>query len=215
MYLTCIVLAAGNSSRLGQMKQLVQYKGITLLERQVDMVLPLADHVTCVLGFQAEQIPKINNKKVGYIINSQWQQGLSSSIVAALSELPEQTTHIMLLLSDQWRVSTSDCLQLKSIAQEQNQAIVVAGKNSESKQLFSPPVVIPRCYFEELALLTGEGGAKTVIQKHISDVVSVDMPCAFDDLDTPEDLQHYKKQIRKEKELSNDQVKRKWQGSSV
>lgn len=215
MYLTSIVLAAGSSSRLGQMKQLVPYKGNTLLERQVEMVLPLADHVVCVLGYQAEKIPQINNKKVSYIINSRWRLGLSSSIVAALSELPEQTTHIMLLLSDQWRVTSRDCLQLKDIAKEQNEAIVVAEKSSENKRLFSPPVVIPLGYFEELKSLTGEGGAKTLIQKHMSEVVSIDMPTAFDDLDTPEDLQHYKKQIRKEKELSNDQVKRKWQGSSV
>jgi len=215
MFTTAIVLAAGSSSRLGTMKQLVPYQDKTLLERQVEEVLPSVEHVMVVLGYQASIIPKINNKKVTYIVNENWQQGLSSSIVAALSKLPVQTTHIMLLLSDQWKISTADCRQIIGLAEEQGEAIIAAEKKIENKPLFSPPVVMPRRYFDELKTITGEGGAKSIIQKHKANVVFVTMPNAFADIDTPEDLKNYKKQIRKEKELSNDQVKHQWQGSSV
>ena len=65
-----IVLAAGQSSRLGQMKQLVSIKGKSLIENQLEQALKVSNKVYCVLGFNADEIKsRINHLPIKTIIN--------------------------------------------------------------------------------------------------------------------------------------------------
>ena len=81
-----IVLAAGGSTRLGRPKQLVQFKGETLLEHTLKQVNMLGfQRKVLVLGSRHEEIlGKIDANGYQVVVNSDWEQGMASSIKLGL-----------------------------------------------------------------------------------------------------------------------------------
>jgi molybdenum cofactor cytidylyltransferase len=107
--LEIIILAAGNSSRLGQPKQLVVYQGKTLIEHIVSNALQVSPHVTVVLGSHAKRIEWTLNQAQLFpkiVYNADWEQGMGTSIKAGVSSLTNKQAPIMILLSDQPAVKT-------------------------------------------------------------------------------------------------------------
>ena len=84
-----IILAAGNSSRMGQAKQLKVFAGKTLLERSIDAGCQSdCKSVIVVLGANHEQIrSQIDNQSAIFIQNPNWEQGMGSSISCAAHQL--------------------------------------------------------------------------------------------------------------------------------
>ena len=73
--LAIIVLAAGQSSRLGQMKQLLPINNKSLVATQLEKALVVSNNVYCVLGCQAEQLQRcIDHLPITTIINSDWEK---------------------------------------------------------------------------------------------------------------------------------------------
>ncbi|WDE04125.1 nucleotidyltransferase family protein [Thalassomonas viridans] len=192
--LAVIVLAAGGSTRLGQPKQLVEFAGKSLIARQCLQALQLTGQVFCVLGCQAELMAKqLTGLPVTRVINENWQKGMSSSIAAAMAALPDDIDAVMIVLVDQWQLGQSELQLLKQSWQAQPQAIVLAGENVKtaggSKIKKGPPVIFPRRYFPELMALIGEKGAKPLLEKYHDRLKVLELPQAFIDLDTPQQLQ--------------------------
>jgi len=147
--LAVILLAAGKSSRLGQLKQLISCNGQSLLQKQCELALSVSETVSCVLGFKATQLQKhLSCKslskeiitledsklaKVKLVVNNDWQKGMSSSIVTGITNLDKTVDGVLILLVDQWRLSKIE-LQVM-ISRWQNDFehnvnnIVVAGKD--------------------------------------------------------------------------------------
>ena len=105
-----VLLAAGASSRLGTAKQQLLYKQNTLLQHSITAALgSMASQVIVVLGALAENIqPGIQDKKLSFIINQQWQEGMSSSICCGLNHLLKiapQTASVIFMVCDQPFVS--------------------------------------------------------------------------------------------------------------
>ncbi|WDE00360.1 nucleotidyltransferase family protein [Thalassomonas actiniarum] len=195
--LAVIVLAAGGSTRLGQPKQLVELVGEPLIVRQCRHALTLTEQVFCVLGCQAPLMAKqLTGLPVCQVNNENWQQGMSSSIAAGVAALPDDIDAAMILLVDQWQLASAELQLLQQSWQKHPEAIVLAGasagtdaKGSEAEVKKGPPVIFPKCYFPELLALTGEQGAKPVLQKYHHRLNVLDLPRAFIDLDTPQQLQ--------------------------
>jgi molybdenum cofactor cytidylyltransferase len=119
--LEIIILAAGNSSRLGQPKQLVVYQGKTLIEHIVSNALQVSPHVTVVLGSHAKRIEWTLNQAQLFpkiVYNADWEQGMGTSIKAGVSSLTNKQAPIMILLSDQPAVKTSLLWQMIHLYQE-------------------------------------------------------------------------------------------------
>jgi molybdenum cofactor cytidylyltransferase len=98
---TGLVLAAGGSSRLGEPKQLLPYKGATLLDAVLDTAraAPL-DQIVVALGGSAEEVrEKVNLEGTEPILNESFGEGCSSSIATALSAVEGDT--LVLMLGDQ------------------------------------------------------------------------------------------------------------------
>src|SRR5215211_4995806 len=100
---TGLVLAAGGSRRLGQPKQLLPYRGATLLDHTLGTARACGfDQLVCVIGGAAEAIrATVDLSGAEVVENSEFGEGCSSSIAAALDAVDERTDVLVLLLGDQ------------------------------------------------------------------------------------------------------------------
>lgn len=188
--LAIILLAAGNSSRLGQPKQLVMLNGESLLSRQCKIAQQLSDNVSCVFGYQAQKMmDEVEELSIKTLVNEDWQSGLSSSIAKGVSAIDSNVDAVMLLLVDQWQLEIKHFQQLYQHWQDNPQHIISAAQMIKGESVTAPPVIFPSYCFDQLKTLNQGSGAKSVITKHQNQLISITMSEAFVDLDTPEQLQ--------------------------
>jgi len=196
--LAIIILSAGQSSRLGQMKQLISIKGKSLIVSQLEQALKVTSAVYCVLGFNAEQVKaEIEHLPIKTIINSQWSDGMASSLASGVKALAPDINAVMIVLVDQWQLTSADLIRHRQSWQQQPSAIVVAQNISatNNRESIGPPVIFPRTYFAELIQLQGKQGAKVLLDKYQTNLLKIPLAHAFVDLDTPEQLIAMKKTL--------------------
>lgn len=188
-----IILAAGSSSRLGQPKQLLEFKGKTLLEIAVEAAQnSLADSCVIVLGANADLInEKIRHTKVDQVVNENWQNGMASSMQKGLKYLMENSdpNQVILMLSDQPFVNNKVINSLIENKLNTNTGIIACSYNGT----FGVPVLFTKKYFPELLSLTGNEGAKKLVMAHQDDLYAIDFPKGAIDIDTMEDYQRLKR----------------------
>jgi len=184
-----IVLAAGASTRLGQPKQLVTIDGETLLRRTAR----LAAEAGCaplfvVLGSDAARFAmQLNGLAVSLVVNDQWQTGMASSLHAGLrAALKESSppTNVMILVCDQPRLDVSLLRNLLATHSLQRSTITA----SRYLNTLGVPAIFSGAHFHELLELTGDQGARRILQQHRERVAAVDFPGGGLDIDTPEDI---------------------------
>lgn len=197
-----LLMAGGSSSRLGQPKQLVEIStdnnpACSLLHRQVAMMDNICSSnnakAYCVLGFDSNAMTShlancASAQNLTIIDNVHWPKGLSSSIAKGVSLVANDVSAVLVFLVDQWQLSTENLTQLITQWQKQPELIHIARLD----ECFSPPVIFPRRFFKELIALEGDDGAKKVIKDNIKQVNPMEMPNAFADLDTQEQLDNLK-----------------------
>ena len=98
-----IILAGGESRKLGTPKQLVEYKGTTLLRRTTEVALACAcNQVVVVLGSRADEIhDEIRDLAVETVTNYAWKDGISTSLKKGLAKLDGEISAAVIMLSDQ------------------------------------------------------------------------------------------------------------------
>jgi molybdenum cofactor cytidylyltransferase len=182
-----IILAAGNSSRLGEPKQLLKYRNKTLIRHITEAAIEtVGSNVIAVTGSNAELIEnEIQDLPVQPAHNADWQEGMASSIVTGISKLDFHCKGAVIAVSDQPFVTATlfhDLIQ-SSI---QNGSGIVA---SSYDQTMGTPVFFSSTYFPHLLRLTGAEGAKKLIRRFENDVINVPFPLGSLDIDTQEDYQ--------------------------
>jgi molybdenum cofactor cytidylyltransferase len=185
-----IILAAGNSSRLGEPKQLLKYRNKSLIRHIAEATSEtVGSNVIVVTGSNAELIQnEIQDLSIQLVPNADWQEGMASSIVTGISKLISQSPQCkgaVIAVSDQpfvTRVLFRDLIQ-SSI---QNGSGIVA---SSYGQTVGTPVFFSSSYFPELLRLTGAEGAKKLIRRFENDVTTLPFPLGSMDIDTQEDYQ--------------------------
>ena len=186
-----IILSAGASTRMGTAKQLLPVEGQTLLGRVLNEALDSdLDKVILVLGHKAEEIIKalgqiLTHPKLKVIQNKQYKKGISTSIIAGLSQVEASHDHVMIFLGDMPSI-TSNLINLLLttflVSQKPLGAIRLKGKRSH-------PVIFSRTLYHELHALKGDVGAKALFQKYSDRVCLVEPEESYDnrDIDTKED----------------------------
>ncbi len=179
-----IVLAAGTSTRFGSAnKLLASWKGQPMVQTVVESALATElEPVVVVTGHEAEAVrAALAGLEVQFVHNGDYASGQASSLKTGIAAVPEQCDGALILLADMPRISPGEInLLLDSFAGPAN--IVVPVFQSQRGN----PVVIGRAHFGELAGLSGDTGARRLLEGE--NVIAVEMPTGsvLQDFDTPE-----------------------------
>ena len=184
-----ILLAAGGSTRLGQPKQLLPYRGRSLLRHAVEAaVASVCRPIVAVLGAQWERMQaELGGLPVRAVVNPDWEQGMASSIRAGFASLHnDDLDGVIIILCDQ-PLLTSTVIDALATAFEASRNPLAAAEYGET---LGVPALFGRELFPELAALTGLEGAKRVILRHTAMAARVPFPGGLVDIDTVDDLTH-------------------------
>ena len=182
-----IILAAGESSRLGQPKQNLVFNGQTLLQHAVDSALQSAcKPVIVVLGANDSTI--ISPRKALVLYNKDWKEGMASSIRTAINELNKELSvdKVIIMLCDQPFVNAT-LLNTLIDKQVQTGKPIVACTYSGTT---GAPVLFDRSLFAELLLLQGNEGAKKILITHANQIATIPFEQGSIDIDTPDDYEN-------------------------
>jgi len=187
--LSAILLAAGESKRMGKPKQLMPLGQSTLLEQTIDNLLDSSvDETIVVLGHKAEEITRtIAGRPVKIVINSDYSQGMSTSIIAGLILVDPRSRAVMLAMGDQPLVESSTINQLIEAFNKNKKGIAVPTYRGRRGH----PIIFDIKYKAELFKLKGDIGGREIIHNHPDDVlmVAIDSESVVSDIDTKEDYQ--------------------------
>jgi len=182
-----IILAAGNSSRLGSPKQLLKYNGTNLLTNLIQEVKQVNfSQITVVLGAYSDQIlSEIPVQNIHIVQNTHWNQGIGTSIHAGIQSLNTETylKGCVFMVCDQPYLTNQLLNDLITNHQSGPKGIVAALYDG----IAGTPAVFSSTYFSELAELPPEEGAKTILKKHKDDTLYVHFEDGKYDIDTLSD----------------------------
>lgn len=184
-----ILLAAGASTRMGRPKQLMEIDGIPMLRRAAQAGLGTGCRpVVVVLGANESAVRQgLIGLDVKLALNTSWKEGMSSSIrcgVATLLEQAPNVTGLLLMPGDQPDVSSATLQKILKQQKSKHHPLVAARYGT----VIGTPAYFSKSYFSELQSLCGQGGAKFLLERHRSQLATIDLPEAKLDLDTPEDF---------------------------
>ncbi|HAP4487370.1 selenium-dependent xanthine dehydrogenase [Enterococcus faecalis] len=183
-----IILASGNSQRMGQNKLFLKYQGKTFLEHTLTLVNQL-DVLERILVVSPENQPAFPlPKNIQLILNHQWQEGQSSSI--RLGTEQARGAGYLYLPSDQ-PLLTPKMLQPVLDKCQRNKIVVPLQKDGCP----SSPVLFGNQFRQELLTLTGEKGGRMIYERFPEAVqmLRIATPGRLKDIDTPEE---YRKLIQ-------------------
>jgi molybdenum cofactor cytidylyltransferase len=185
-----VILAAGQSSRLGSPKQLLPYAEISLLAHTVDVALSSGcTPVLVVVGANKETVvADIAGKNVHVVHNDGWQEGMASSLRAGLQHMQQEAPGndgIIFMVCDQPFVTKSllDCLILTQ------QTTGKAATASSYAGKLGTPALFHQTLWPQLQQLKGDTGARMLLMANPDDVTAVPFEAGVTDIDTKEDYE--------------------------
>ena len=186
-----IVLAAGQSRRMGPInKLLAEIDGVPMLNRVIDGVLgSKAGPVIVVTGHEEGRVRKAigRRRKVELVHNSEFAQGLSTSLAHGIAALPEDSDGALVCLGDMPRVSAKVIDRLiDSFNPREGRAICVPTHRGKRGN----PVLFGRRFFAEMKVVSGDVGTRHLIGEHAEIVAEVEMTddAVLLDVDSPDAL---------------------------
>ena len=186
-FISGLILGAGASQRFGPPKQLLPYRGTTMLGWIVDQAQRAAglDEVVVVLGRAAEQVrEQVDFGAACAVENPVFGEGCSSSYRAGIGAIDSESKAIMIILGDRPGVTPEIIDRLA--AEWQDAPIALCSYQGRKGH----PMIFARSMFPQLVDLHGDKAAWKLVDAHASLVqeVQFDMPYP-DDINTPEDFE--------------------------
>lgn len=193
MFISAVILAAGESKRMGRTKQLLDVGGKPLLQLILDGILQTdVDEIILVLGHEAERIwEKIDTSRVKVVVNRDYSKGMITSIRRGVQALDERSEAFFIVLGDQPGIEPGvyDLL----IREFRNRF--------PQKTIFLPaykgrrghPALFSVKHRREALRIEGDRGFREVLERFPQEVSQVEMESEsiVHDLDTPEQYRNF------------------------
>jgi molybdenum cofactor cytidylyltransferase len=171
-----IILAAGKSTRMGEAKQLLRLGESTVLGQTIENVRRSAvNEIVLVLGASAEAIrrrlPASLLQDLKVVVNTQYEQGMASSLRAGLSALDPQIDAALIVLADQPFVRPETLDQLgREHRQTKAQMVIPSYRGRRGN-----PVLIDRSLFPQVMALEGDTGCRAIFSSHTESTVNLEV----------------------------------------
>jgi molybdenum cofactor cytidylyltransferase len=189
-----MILAAGESKRMGKPKLLLPFGEKTIIEIIVATVVSSkVEQTLVILGSDREKIEeKIKDYPVKIVYNRDFRGGMLSSVQCGFKSLPEETRAVLVVLGDQPKISATVINKLIDAHKSSGKGIVLPVFKKERGH----PVLIDMKYREEVENLSPEVGLRGTVYNHPEDILEVDVETLsiFQDIDCESD---YKRELEK------------------
>jgi molybdenum cofactor cytidylyltransferase len=192
-----LILAAGSSSRMKRPKQLVKIGNKFLLEMVLSKGKSIdVKDVYCVLGANNTGIRNVVSfPNIHFLNHDNYDKGLSASIAFGVSKIAledQSYDAILILLGDQPAIEKDYLNAMIALFSEDTTKVIASNYGNR----LGVPAIFPKSYFSELQELSGDFGAKNLLNKN-KEVVAFNKKTNFIDIDTAEDLRNFKNSILK------------------
>jgi molybdenum cofactor cytidylyltransferase len=184
-----VILAAGASSRYGRPKQLLHYRGRSLLRRAAEAVAgSRCCPIVVILGASATACAnELRGLPVHPTESAVWMEGMGGSLrtgIETVCALAPGAAAAVVTLCDQPHVSSQIIDALVQRHRESGAPVVA----SAYAGTLGVPALFDRSLFGELLALRGDGGARRIIERFRRGVEAVPFPAGIVDIDTPQDF---------------------------
>jgi molybdenum cofactor cytidylyltransferase len=191
--ISAIVLAAGESKRMGRPKQLLEWQGKTLLGHVLESLMKSdAEDIVLVLGHEADRIGKsLPALQIKIVVNPDYKQGMASSLRQGLLAMDPRSEAFLVLLADQPGIDSEVMNRMIRDFQRADPRRGIV--RPVYRGLRGHPVLIGIEYLQEALQLQGDVGARQILANHPTDIleIEVDQDGILKDIDTPEEYQKY------------------------
>lgn len=187
-----LLLAAGQSSRMGVNKLLADVGGVPLVRRTAEGIQGGVDQLVVVTGRDADHVAKaLEGLGASFVHNPDYPHGLSTSLKRGLEAVPPDADALLVCLGDMPLVDAGVAGRLiAAFNPVEHRSICVPVHQGERGN----PVLWGRQHFEALRGLTGDRGARVLLDRLQEELVEVAMPdrAVLTDIDTPEALDDFR-----------------------
>ena len=186
-----MILAAGASKRLGRPKQQLFFENQTLLDRIIHTATSLQSGPVVVVHGDDIILPQ--DIAIVPVLNSQWQEGMATSIHAGINALEAKfplIETVIITVCDQPFITVELFREMIALQQQTGKPIIA----SVYGETIGTPVLFHKSVFKELLILSGDKGARQLLKKDTDRVGLVNFPLGKIDIDTEEDYEGLIKQ---------------------
>jgi molybdenum cofactor cytidylyltransferase len=171
--INAIVLAAGQSKRMGKLKPLLRFKDQTFLEHIISVLKNCdVDKITVVLGAGADKIKQSADLLgTNIVINKDYQKGQLSSLIAAIKQIPQDTQAILLCLVDNPFITEEVINKIVRKFKETNSPIIVPVFDKKRGH----PTLFSKSLFNELLNAPQDKGARHVLYSNEDKVLEIEV----------------------------------------
>ena len=182
-----IILAAGESSRMGRDKALLEFRDTTFLNHLISVLLPRVQLLIVVLGHHAETIQASMTPGPQVVVNRDYKLGMLSSLHTGIRALPAEAEAALFTLVDHPTVRETTLDQLLAAFKEPGKLLVIPRYHDRHGH----PVIVSRAVLDEMLELAPDASPKDVIRAHRAETefVEVDDPGVLRDIDSPLDYE--------------------------
>jgi molybdenum cofactor cytidylyltransferase len=204
-----ILLAAGCSQRMGQIKQLMKWRGKTMLQHCLDKLEHCNLEIILVIGAFANEIKDSLDKQYHIVENPRWSSGMGTSIALGMTALQKSDEAIMIMLADQPAITSSDVKQLlcnwssnpEQICCSYSEPLVEGNK---LQMHLTVPAIFPLQYFLELSNLDDNIGAKAILKRETEKLTHTVIPNTLININTTDDWDHWLQQLAAQHDILED-----------
>lgn len=190
--ISALILAAGQSRRMGQPKMPLQWGESTVLEHVIVTFQNAgADEILVVIGAARDQVEALVGGSAETIFNPEHAAGeMLSSVQVGLGGLNSRAEAALIALGDQPQVQESSVRQVIESFQQSGASLVVPSFQMRRGH----PWLVAQEHWDEIQHMRSPETLRDFLNQHANEIryVVTDNESVLHDIDTPEDYQHFK-----------------------